>query len=250
MHPAYHARPPRLRPRRLEPMTDRPRLAWLFDVDGTLLLTDGAGRDAISCALLERLGVVDDLKSVPFAGRTDPLILGDVLRRHGLALAPADEPGFWEAVVRAMERELTPGRGRVLPGVPEALEAVAAEPGWLVGLLTGNFSRMAHLKLERLGLGGRFAFGTFGEEGPDRDTIARLAVGRVAERWGLPPGRCVVVGDTEHDVACARAAGAHAVAVATGWRDRAALEASGPDLLLDDLSDRTALVEWGRRIGS
>ena len=118
------------------------------------------------------------------------------------------------------------------------------------GLLTGNMTEMARIKLERFRLDGRFAFGAFGEEAEDRNALACVAVSRVAKRYGVPPGRCVVVGDTEHDIACARAAGALAVAVATGERSRAVLEAHAPDLLLDDLADPAPLIEWARRIAS
>ena len=103
---------------------------------------------------------------------------------------------------------------------------------------------MAHLKLGAFGILEHFAWGTFGEEGPDRDSLARLAVSRAAERHGVGPERCIVVGDTEWDIACARAAGAHCVAVATGGRKRAELEAFGADLVLDDLQQSDRLWTW------
>jgi len=104
---------------------------------------------------------------------------------------------------------------------------------------------MARLKLEHFRLADRFEFGAFGEEAEDRDQLARLAVARAAERHGVTASQCIVVGDTEHDVACARAAGAHAVAVATGTRSRETLAAHAPDLLLDDLNGGE-LIEWAR----
>jgi phosphoglycolate phosphatase-like HAD superfamily hydrolase len=225
-------------------------LVWLFDVDGTLITTDGAAREAFSAALAERLGVHDDLASVPFAGRTDPLILSDILAAAGRTLDAASELEFWQAVWARMDGLLATGRGRVLPGVPGLLDAIALEPGWVPALLTGNRSEMARIKLGRLGIRERFEWGAFGEEAADRNALARVAVARAAERHGATPGQCVVVGDTEHDVACARAAGAWAVAVATGQRDRATLQAAAPDLLLDDLSDAAGLTAWAREIGA
>ena len=130
----------------------------------------------------------------------------------------------------------------------DLLAAVDREPGWVPALLTGNTSGMARIKLAHYGIAGRFRFGAFGEEAADRNTLAQVAVARAAERYGVPPGRCLVVGDTEHDIACARAAGARVVAVATGVRDRAVLAAQGPDLLLDDLSDTRACLEWARGV--
>jgi phosphoglycolate phosphatase-like HAD superfamily hydrolase len=224
------------------------RLAWLFDVDGTLLLTGGAAREAFACAVRDRLGVEDDLRDISFAGRIEPLILADILRKHGRVLDHAEEARFWDSVFAHMRRLLRPGRGRLMPGIPQLLDRVAAEPGWVMGLLTGNMTQMARIKLGHFGLDGRFAFGGFGEMAPDRDALARALVRRVAREHGVPARRCVVVGDTAHDVACARAAGARVVAVATGTMSRAELAACAPDLLLDDLLGADALIGWAREV--
>ncbi len=226
------------------------RLAWLFDIDGTLLLTEGAGRQAFAHAARAVLGVEDDLEGVAFAGRTEPKILADILRQNGLAPDEALEPRFWDAAFDDMKRRLVPGRGTLLPGVPALLDAVDREPDWVGGLLTGNMTQMARIKLRHFGLEERFRFGGFGEEAADRDQLARLVVERVRERYGIPAGRCVVVGDTEHDVACARAAGARVVAVATGSQSRDELEALRPDLTLEDLSDTAALMDWARAVAT
>jgi phosphoglycolate phosphatase-like HAD superfamily hydrolase len=224
-------------------------LVWLFDVDGTLLLTEGAGRRAIAAALRERYGIDDDLSHIPMAGRTDPLIVADALRTHGLSPdGDGERAALWDAIVAHMRRLMTPPRGGLLPGAAGVLDAVASEPGWVSALLTGNVREMAHIKLGAFGVFDRFAFGAFGDEAPDRNALAILAATRATERYGVPPGRCVVVGDTEHDITCARAAGAKVVAVATGGCSRETLAAHAPDLLLDDLRDAGALVEWARGI--
>lgn len=227
---------------------DRARIVWLFDVDGTLLLTEGTGRLAIAAGLRERYGVEDDLARVPMAGRTDLLIVADALRLHGLAPVDAEHEALWRAIVAHMERLMDPPRGGLLPGVAELLDRVGREPGWVSALLTGNVAPMARIKLGAFGIHERFAFGAFGDEAPDRDALAVLAVRRAADRCGVPPARCVVVGDTEHDIACARAAGARAVAVATGGRTREVLAAHAPDLLLDDLTQADTLVDWARSL--
>lgn len=222
-------------------------LVWLFDVDGTLLLTEGAGRRAIAAALHERYGIEDDLKHIPMAGRTDPLIVADALRVHAIELdGDGEHTALWGAILSHMRRLMTPPPGGLLPGVAGVLDAVGAHPGWVSALLTGNVREMARLKLGAFGVYERFAFGAFGDEAPDRNALAILAAGRAAERYGVAPERCVVVGDTEHDIACARAAGAKVVAVATGGRSREELAAHAPDLLLDDLRDAAALVAWAR----
>jgi phosphoglycolate phosphatase len=223
-------------------------LAWLFDVDGTLLLTGGAAREAFSCAVRDVLGVEDDLAAIPFQGRTEPLILGDILRAHAATLDCHDEARFWNAVFRHMRVLLRPGRGQVLPGVVPLLETLAREPRWVVGLLTGNMTEMARIKLGHYGLAQHFAFGGFGEQAIDRNALACDVVARVARDYGVPAARCIVVGDTVHDVACARAAGARAVAVATGGQGREVLAGAGPDLLLDTLADPAPLLAWARAI--
>jgi phosphoglycolate phosphatase-like HAD superfamily hydrolase len=226
------------------------RLAWLFDVDGTLLLTGGAAREAFSCAVRDHLGVEDDLGDIGFSGRIEPLILADILAKHGRALDHAEEARFWNSVFAHMRRLLRPGRGRLMPGIPLLLDRIAEQPDWVVGLLTGNMTQMARIKLGHFGLDGRFAFGGFGEMAPDRDALARALVRRVAREHGVPARRCVVVGDTAHDVSCARAAGARAVAVATGTASAAELAACAPDLLLDDLSDPEPVLLWARAVAA
>ncbi len=226
------------------------RLVWLFDVDGTLIRTYGAAREAFQEGVRVLLGVEDALGEVPFAGRTDPLILGDILRKHDRQLGEAETARFWHIVRTRMQAVLETGRGQVLPGVVPLLGAIAREPGWVPALLTGNTAAMARLKLGHFGLADAFVFGAFGDDAPDRDAMARIAVTRARERWGVPPGRCVVVGDTELDIRCARAAEAKVVAVATGVRTRAELEPHAPDLLLDDLADTGALLEWARRVSA
>ena len=225
------------------------RLVWLFDVDGTLIRTFGS-REAFRAATRLLTGVDDTLEGVSFAGRTDPLILADIMERHGRRLSPIETERFWQVARAEMERVLNEGQGLILPGVLPLLEAIAGEPSWVPALLTGNTAQMARLKLGHFGLADSFVFGAFGDEAPDRDALACRAVAEVGERWGVPPERCVVVGDTELDIRCARAAGAKVVAVTTGTRTRADLAARNPDLLLDDLSDPRPLLDWARALAA
>jgi phosphoglycolate phosphatase len=231
-------------------MVPTPRLAWLFDVDGTLLTTEGAAREAFARAVRESFGADDSLGDIAFAGRTEPLILADILAKHCVRLADGEEARFWDRVFDAMRGAFRPPRGRLLPGVEPLLNRIEAELAWVSGLLTGNMTEMARIKLDRFGIRERFAFGAFGEEAEDRNALACVAAARVAKRYGVPPARCIVVGDTELDIACARAAGARVVAVATGACSRAVLAKHAPDLLLDDLSDPDALTAWARRVAA
>ena len=230
----------------MEAARSTPRLAWLFDIDGTLLLTEGAAREAFASAVHAHFGIEDDLRDIAFAGRVEPLILADILAKHRLAMGGGDEARFWNGVFDRMRNLLGPGRGRLLPGVLPLLDALALEPAWTLGLLTGNMTEMARIKLDHFGIAGRFAFGAFGEQASDRNALACAVVARVGREHGIEPRNCIVVGDTEHDIACARAAGARVVAVATGGSRREVLAAHAPDLLLDDLSDAPALLSWAR----
>src|SRR5438093_306874 len=162
-------------------MNEARPLAWLFDIDGTLLLTEGAAREAFAAAARETLdlAVEDDLKDVSFAGRIEPLILADILSKHGRSFSEAEEARFWNIVFGNMRRLLHPGRGRLLPGVVPLLDALAAEPRWAIGLLTGNMTEMARIKLDRFGIWERFAFGGFGEQAVNRNELARALVARV-----------------------------------------------------------------------
>lgn len=225
------------------------RLVWLFDVDGTLIRTHGS-REAFRVATRLLTGNDDTLEGVPFAGRTDPLILADIMARHGRTLSDVEIERFWQVARTVMESALAEGRGVVLPGVLPLLEAIRGEPSWVPALLTGNTAAMARLKLGHFGLADAFAYGAFGDEAADRDALACRAVAEVEARWGVPAERCVVVGDTELDIACARAAGAKVVAVTTGTRSRDDLAARQPDLLLDDLSDPAPLLAWARRLSA
>lgn len=227
-----------------------PRLAWLFDVDGTLLTTEGAATEAFVRALRDTTGIDDDLAGIAFAGRTEPVILADIVRRHGLVFEDGDEPRFWNRVFEHARALIVAPRGRLMPGVPAIVDAVRAAGPSIAGLLTGNMTQMADIKLARFGLSGRFEFGAFGEMAEDRNALARLAVARIAARTGLGPERCIVIGDTEHDIACARHAGAWCVAVATGGTSRATLARHAPDLLLDDLSDPGPLLAFADRVAA
>ena len=143
---------------------------------------------------------------------------------------------------------LTPGRGQVLPGVVPLLQAIAREPGWVTGLLTGNMTEMARIKLAHYGLDPWFEFGGYGEQARDRDALACAVVARAVAGYGVTPEQCIVVGDTVHDVACARAAGARVVAVATGGQGLDVLAGARPDLLLPTLADAAPLLHWARAI--
>jgi phosphoglycolate phosphatase-like HAD superfamily hydrolase len=210
------------------------------------VLTGGAGRRALDRAFEDVFGVPEAFEAVPMAGRTDPLIIRDACARHGVVLDgrhDALQERYFEHLARELPRG-APGK-RLLPGVRPLLEALQADSGAILGLLTGNFAASARLKLEQFELWHYFETGAYGDDAPERIGLVEVAVRRVAERGheAVPFSRVVVVGDTPHDVACARAAGARSLAVATGSSTTAELEAAGADVAIPDLASTSDVLD-------
>lgn len=220
----------------------------LWDIDGTLLRTGGAGKVAMEAGLQSAFGVTELRDGVPYSGRTDRAIARDLLAVHGLDPSPANVDRLQDAYLGGLPAALRERPGEVCPGVADLLPVLAARPDVVLGLLTGNVRAGARVKLGHFGLWDFFACGGFGDGHHDRDDVARAAVADVRRHLGreVDPADLWVIGDTPLDVKCARAVGAKAVAVATGWHPGAELTACGPDLYLDDLSDHAPLLAaWG-----
>ena len=222
-----------------------PNRLILFDIDGTLLTAGGAPRRAFRRALIEHFGTDGDEARTDFSGKTDPEIVYELMGRAGFGddRIEARIGALFDHYLDELERELEGEAGhRLHPGAAEVVEALAADPRVVLGLVTGNVERGARLKLERFDLWRHFAVGAYGSDDRLRDRLPGIAIERASRLTGRRfSGRdAVVVGDTPADIRCARAAGAMAVAVATGRPTRAELAACGPDLLLD------SLAEWPR----
>ncbi|HTM25215.1 MAG TPA: HAD family hydrolase [Vicinamibacterales bacterium] len=219
----------------------------LFDIDGTLVLTGGAGMRAMNRACEDLVGHGDALKGVALAGRTDWIILHDVLTRHGMALDAARLEELRRRYVQHLVEEIQlPGKGvkDMMPGVRALLETLRGRTDASLGLLTGNFLEGARIKLEYFDLWKYFGFGAFGGDSADRNDLVPVAIQRARES-GIAPvvsSEVMVVGDTPHDVACARAAGATPIAVATGSYTVDQLRDSGAEIVFDDLSDTDAFL--------
>ncbi len=216
---------------------------FLFDIDGTLLATGGAGIRALELAARETFGD-GDLSVVEIAGRTDSGIARQLLEHHGHAVTPDSVATFLDRYVFHLTRLLPLTDGRLLPGIVALLDALKGRPDCVLALLTGNLARGAELKLAHYGVWHYFEFGAYADDHHDRNELGPFAIARALETHGIdfPPGRIYVLGDTPHDIACARAIGARAVAIATGGHTRAELAAHAPDLLFDDLSDIAAVL--------
>jgi phosphoglycolate phosphatase len=222
--------------------------AVLFDIDGTLVQTGGAGQLAFAETFAQDFGVPEISAAVKFAGRSDRAIAMELMEVHGLPTSEENWRRFRSAYLARLPGALRRKEGRVLPGVGQLLDALEALPHPAIGLLTGNIRDGAAHKLDFYGLGRRFAFGGFGDDTNDRSEIAAVALAEAerhaADRLGRksPLLGAMVIGDTIHDIRCARAIGALAVAIPTGGSTRDELAAEGPDILLDDLSDSAPLL--------
>lgn len=216
----------------------------LFDIDGTLLSTGGAGTYALREALRDAFGVAEP-QDVPVSGRTDRGIARNMLLTHGLPDTDDNWRQFRDAYLRHLGRQLPLRPGRVLPGVHELLGSLAGRVDVLIGLLTGNLHEGARLKLRHYQLDHHFAFGGFGDRHPDRDSVAAEALAATRAHAGerpISPDRVWVIGDTPFDITCGRSIGAKTVAVATGTYERDSLAAFEPDMLLDTLDAVPDLV--------
>ena len=222
----------------------------LFDIDGTILLTDGAGRRAIVSAIGEEVGLSRAFDQVHFGGKTDPQIVTELLEAAG-------HPGPHgsdrvNAVCRryvdllALELGQSPGRTTVMPGVHALLDRLEAEKGVVVGLVTGNLAQGAALKLRSAGLDpARFRVGAYGSDAADRPALPPIAAKRAQPFFGrvVSGAEVVIIGDTPADVYCGTCIGARAIGVATGSYSMAELEACGAYAVFPDLSDTERVLK-------
>lgn len=221
----------------------------LFDVDGTLLLTDRAGTKAMQEAGKQVVGEHWDLSRVEFAGRLDPLIWADGARHAGIEPDEDLHRRFREAYAASLARRLADGHpAHTLPGVDALVARLAERQDVTLGLLTGNYPETGRLKLEAAGLDpGLFPVTAWGTDGPDRRALPPAAMAHYRDLTGtaIAPWATVIVGDTVHDVDCAHANECLAVAVATGPSySMDDLRRHGPELLLADLTDTEGFTAW------
>jgi phosphoglycolate phosphatase-like HAD superfamily hydrolase len=212
----------------------------LFDIDGTLVLTGGAGARAMALAFESVCGVPDAFSGIHMAGRTDAWILTDAAAAHGI---PPDSPAlgrFRDAYLRdlVMELEKPGARKGVMPGVRQLLDALARRDDVYIALLTGNYEAAARIKLEYFDLWRYFPCGAFGDDAPNRNGLLPKALARIAACGGpsFAAADTVVIGDTPLDVACAAFSGARSLAVATGNHSVDDLRAAGAEVVFKDLS--------------
>jgi len=217
----------------------------LFDIDGTLIHSGGAGVHALKSALRERFGITDDLHDIEIAGMTDSGIVVSILNKHKIPATNENISGFLDSYVHFLSLELPRRQGRLLPGVLELLEKLQSRKHVVLALLTGNLSRGAQLKLEHYGVWHFFEFGAFADDHHDRNQLGSFARARAKEKHGreFSAAEIDVIGDTPRDIACGKAIGARTIAVATGTWTREQLAEHDPDFLIEDLSDVNRVID-------
>jgi phosphoglycolate phosphatase len=216
----------------------------LWDIDGTLIASGGAGMRALQVALRNVLGVDGSLAEIDFAGRTDTWIMREVFRKFSVPETADNFSRFFEGYMSALPSELNNPNSRVLPGVHELLRAATEHGAIAQGLLTGNMRRGAQVKLAHHGLWDHFAFGAFADDSEHRNDLGPHAIRRALEQHGVnfAADDVWVIGDTPHDIACGKIIGARTLAVATGGATLEQLRAHGPTAVLENLADTEGVL--------
>ena len=219
----------------------------LFDIDGTLLISQGIGREAKRRAMTERFGTIGDLDNHDFGGQTDWGILAALLAPHGYSSADIgiEILNYQASMARHMNDIREQFTAGALPGAFELLETLQARADVLLGIVSGNTGATAQIKLQMAGFDpAHFPIGAYGHESPLREDLTRLARQRAQQyaQRTFAPRDIFIIGDTPADIQAARAIDAVAVAVETGYAPRQSLVECQPDYLLRDLREFMAAV--------
>ena len=233
---------------RIGAMTETMKRILLFDIDGTLLDSSGEGMICTRRALEDVYGRSGPIETYDMAGKTDWQIVTDLMRLAGLddEQIEAGREDAFAAYARHFEAAAPTFNMQMQPGVPVLLNRLSKEPGFILGLVTGNVREAALHKLQAANLDpALFQFGAFGSEHLDRNILPGLALYRLSQMLGspVPTESALIIGDTPRDIDCARYAGLKVLSVATGTFPKTVLAEHSPDYLLDDLSDPDEVME-------
>ena len=215
----------------------------LFDIDGTLLLTGGAGRVAMQ-RTMRAMFDLSELALIDVHGRTDHAIISDLFSAHQIELTSETRAEFVKSYHQELAYTISQCDGYLMPGVVELLVELHLLPNVTIGILTGNSQRAAQIKLQFFKIERFFVLGGYGDDHTDRNRVARTALERCEDHFGasIDGDRIWVIGDTVHDIRCARSIGAKAIAVETGGGCPEKLQDEEPDLLLPDLTHQKSFL--------
>jgi len=220
------------------------RRLFLFDIDGTLITSGGAGEAALKDAMRSRFDVEEDLDGIILAGATDARIARELLEKHSIAVSAENVAALLDTYLGHLNERIGRHDGKLLPGIVPLLKVLSERSDAVLALLTGNVIRGAEIKLTHYGVWDFFEFGAFADDHHDRNELGKFARARALERHGeeFPPSRIYVIGDTPKDIECGRAIGACTVAISTGHYSSDQLRDHAPDFLFEDLSDTERVV--------
>ena len=223
-------------------------MLFLFDIDGTLLASQGTGSRAMELAGQQIFGHDFSFGDIDSSGKIDPQIFGELIQvNNHTNISWDDHDTFQRVYLEILVSELKKKPANALPGVLSLLKKLQDMNGVCVGLLTGNYRSAAPHKLKSAGLNPLwFPVGAFGDEAPTRPGLIKVARQRYLELYdsGIEVGRIIVVGDTPRDIECAHINGCMAIAVATGKWSRKSLEMAGAEVVLDDLRDPSPILAF------
>lgn len=216
----------------------------LFDIDGTLIDSGGAGVRALNRAFEEIFSVVDAFETISMAGKTDLQILNEGLKMHNIMSSNGVVPAFFESYITHLRNTIDATEGHLKAGIREALIEIEKSEDFVLGLLTGNIEQGAMIKLEAFDLAGYFETGAYGSDDADRNRLLPIAREKLRKSRSLDIDykNCIVIGDTPRDVECAKPYGAYSIGVATGPYSYGVLEQAGADAVFCDLSDTAGFM--------
>lgn len=220
----------------------------LFDIDGTLIRSNGAGRLTLAYALEKRFGTIGPLENYNMSGKTDPRIITDLLTAVGISAKEIKSslPAIYELMAEHGQDVFIEKGITACPGVPELLAQLSTREDVLLGLLTGNSQLTAPLKLSAAGIDPlQFKVGAYGSDAMDRNDLPAIGMARARQLTGEPfdGNNTIIIGDTPADILCARAGKATAVAVASGWHAAATLAEYRPDHLFENFGDISHVLQ-------
>ncbi|ASQ91101.1 hydrolase [Prosthecochloris sp. GSB1] len=219
----------------------------LFDIDGTLLRVGNINRQSLIDALMAVYGTEGSARSHNFSGKMDSVIIYEVLRHAGLEEQRIEErfDEVKQTYIELFRKQSRPEDIELLKGVPPLLEELSRQNGILLGLLTGNFEGSGRHKLKLPAIDHYFPFGAFADDAYDRNDLPAIAVEKAFALTGkrFHPDEVVIIGDTEHDIRCARTIRARSVAVATGNYSARQLNAHRPDVLFEDFGNTKEVID-------
>ena len=221
--------------------------AVLFDIDGTILNCNSAGRASLVQATLDTFGTIGRMDKIDFQGKTDPLILKESLSIMGFSDKDIEEKSglLKEKYFFHLQENIKTHEVTIYPGIKEILLSLWQREDIMLGLLTGNFTESAKIKLSSHDLNKYFKFGAYGDDAPIRNLLPEIAQKRISEYFSMKIDfkDTIIIGDTIYDVRCAKYSGSVSIAVGTGWGKRDALENEKPDFYFDDLGDINAFMK-------